>query len=73
MKTQSYSNGPEGKRMDACAIVYGIIMFGCSEGWQGSIEDRDAVKEILAPFNVIYTDDMRGRWELKGGEDACQG
>lgn len=52
-------------RLDAGTILREIVECGFSEGWQGDYEgDLKEMEAILNPFNVKYTDDMRGRWEL---------
>jgi len=52
-------------RCDAAEILSDIVTAGLSEGWGGSLERLEALRAILAAFNVIYADDMRGRWQAR--------
>jgi hypothetical protein len=46
------------------AIILGEIFdTGTSEGWAGSIEERERLEARLKPFGVVYTCDLRGTWE----------
>ena len=44
-------------------ILSEVYETGKSEGWSGSIEEREQLEARLQPFHVIYTCDMRGTWE----------
>lgn len=46
-------------------ILMEVAMKGKSEGWCGDFKDFENVKEKLAPFNVVYTCDFKGVWQLK--------
>lgn len=48
---------------DASDIASEVVLTGKSEGWCGDLEDLEEVKKVLRPFNIVYTDDMRGTWE----------
>lgn len=37
-----------------------------STGWSGkTLDELESFKKALAPFNVVYTDDFTGTWEMK--------
>ena len=44
-------------------ILKEVVLHGKSQGWSGSIEERDAVIKKLAEFNVFYVCDFTGTWE----------
>jgi hypothetical protein len=52
-------------RDDAAAIAAECVRSRKSTGWAGDIEHREAVEEILRPFNISYVDDMRGEWAVR--------
>lgn len=52
---------------DAALIASEVVRDGKSEGWSGRTEQMEAVAAKLAPFNIVYVDDMVGGWALKGG------
>ena len=60
--TKYSDNGPQRSAAD---IAYEVVLKGKSTGWGGSLEDFEAVKKILAPLNIVYTDDMFGTWERR--------
>jgi len=47
----------------ASLIIQDIIDNNQSEGWGGSFDELEALKNLLGKFNVRYTDDFFGRWE----------
>lgn len=49
-------------REDAAIVALEVIRHGSSSGWHGTVEQREAVAAVLAPFGIRYTDDMRGTW-----------
>lgn len=50
----------------AAIIVADIVQFKKSEGWSGTTEELKLVKEMMYKFNVVYTNDFNGTWEMKG-------
>ena len=50
----------------AAIIVADIVQNKKSEGWSGTTDELKLVKEMMYKFNVIYTDDFNGTWEMKG-------
>lgn len=50
----------------AAIIVADIVQNKKSEGWSGTEDELKLVKEMMYNFNVIYTDDFNGTWEMKG-------
>jgi len=50
----------------AAIIVADIVQNKKSEGWSGTTDELKLVKEMMYNFNVIYTDDFNGTWEMKG-------
>ena len=57
--TRSYSDHAS----PGAIILAEVFNTGRSEGWSGSIEEREHLEARLKPFGVIYTCDMRGVWE----------
>ena len=55
-------------RAAAGEIACEVVSTGKSEGWCGTVEEREAVAAILLPFNVHYVDDMRGGWARMSGD-----
>lgn len=51
---------------DVCAelIVTECVISGSSQGWSGSLEELEAIKEICSDFNVKYVDDFLGKWAV---------
>lgn len=49
----------------AATIAHEVIVHKCSSMWCGSLEDLDQLKDILRPYNIVYVDDMFGKWALK--------
>ncbi len=47
-------------------ILGEVFDTGKSEGWAGSIEEREQLQARLKPFGVIYTCDLRGTWKHAG-------
>lgn len=53
-------------RIDAGCIAMQVIEHGSSSGWCGSSLEIAAVQDILKDYyNIVYTDNMYGTWELK--------
>lgn len=54
-------------RLDAAEIIIiDILYLGKSSGWSAqSLETLDEMKNLLAKFNIVYTSDFNGEWELK--------
>jgi len=50
----------------AAIIIADIVQFKKSEGWSGTTDELKLVKDMMYKFNVVYTDDFNGTWELKG-------
>lgn len=48
METRKYRDTPD----PGPVILTDILTTGKSEGWQGTIEELTALRELLAPFNV---------------------
>lgn len=61
MEIRSYSS--YATEQAGAIIMADIIRTGRSDGWQGDISTLNRLKELLAKFNIFYTDDMFGRWE----------
>ena len=58
---------------DAMLIIEDVMKVTQSAGWSGDIKNKEAVEKILLLFNVEYTDDMYGTWEMKKEEDELLG
>lgn len=54
-------------RLDAVeTILIDILYLGKSSGWSAkSLEVLEDMKTVLADFNIVYTSDFNGEWELK--------
>ena len=63
MEIKKYSNCS----VKYCAerILIEILHEGFSQGWSGSIEEKEKIEKCLNKFNVHYVDDMFGRWEYE--------
>lgn len=48
----------------AAEIASDCILFGKSDMWSGSIEDKERIEAILNPLNIAYTDDFFGEWAI---------
>ena len=46
-------------------IINEIVRNGYSEGWVGSLEEREMFGDILKDYNIYYTCDFNGRWTHK--------
>lgn len=49
----------------AATIAHEVIVHKCSARWCGSLEDLEQMQTILKPFNIVYVDDMSGKWALR--------
>jgi hypothetical protein len=49
----------------ASEIASEVVSMGLSTGWSGSLEELSLMEKTLAPFNIVYVDDLRGEWKLK--------
>jgi hypothetical protein len=47
-------------------IAAEVVRGGESVGWAGTVQEREAVAELLAPFGISYLDDIRGAWVRSG-------
>jgi hypothetical protein len=52
---------------DAGRIAAEVVTDGRSGGWSGETAIAAEIERALAPFNIGYVDDMRGRWAKKPG------
>lgn len=52
-------------RNNAAVIARECVYQGYSNGWLGDVYLKEEVEKILAPFNIVYTDDMWGEWTPK--------
>jgi hypothetical protein len=57
-------------RMTAGLIAQEVVHEGKSDGWSGTIEERDQVASILKPFGIQYVDDMTGTWAKHTSKNA---
>lgn len=71
MSTRKYND--HGIKASAALIASEIILNGSSQGWAGSLEDKEAVEKALAPFGIRYTDDMVGEWKGPKERFKCAG
>ena len=49
-------------------IASEVIRYGKSEGWSGNLTDFIEIQEVLSKFNIVYVDDMFGRWAYGKGQ-----
>lgn len=49
----------------AVAIAREVIFGGRSDGWTGGNAELEAVAAVLTPLQIVYVDDMLGRWGLR--------
>lgn len=60
-------------RRDAADIARDVIATGRSTWWSGERAQCEAVERLLAPFGIVYLDDMRGEWgPSRAVRDAIQ-
>jgi hypothetical protein len=44
-------------------IITDVALRGKSEGWGGSLEELEFLKNELSRFNIFYVCDFRGIWK----------
>lgn len=49
-----------------------MILAGWSNGWAGEAAELAAVAAVLAPLQIVYVDDMLGRWALRSEPRAAE-
>lgn len=49
-------------RDDASEIARLVVLHGETAGWGGDLPELAEIQRILAPFGIVYVDDLRGAW-----------
>lgn len=63
MTYRAYNNSP--LQNNILEIVNEVVLTKKSVGWHGTLEELEELKTELIKYNIVYTHDMLGQWELK--------